>query len=245
MSSTPNARSSASRSCHAAHRRCGRGAHRRLALPDHRAPRARRRRDHEHVRTMTTENKGVPMTMRITPERIVDEEASLVSAHDRDLDTRERLNRSGVDVDAVIDEVVRFSVAAPSWAVGTGGTRFGRFPIGGDRAPPRRTSTTSRARHGNRREPDRQPARAVGRPRRSGRAPPAHGGRRGRVRRDELQHVPGQPGDHRSRRDLVQVRIDAHTDPDVRNRARTQPSRHRARRTARSDRDHGVAGRRH
>ena len=73
------------------------------------------------------------MTMQITPERIVDEEAALVSAHERDLDTtRERLNRSGVDVDAVIDEVVRFSVAAPSWAVGTGGTRFGRFPIGGE-----------------------------------------------------------------------------------------------------------------
>ena len=40
--------------------------------------------------------------------------------------------RAGVDGDAVIDEVARFSVAAPSWAVGTGGTRFGRFPIGGE-----------------------------------------------------------------------------------------------------------------
>jgi L-rhamnose isomerase/sugar isomerase len=28
--------------------------------------------------------------------------------------------------------LVDFSVAAPSWAVGTGGTRFGRFPIGGE-----------------------------------------------------------------------------------------------------------------
>ena len=32
----------------------------------------------------------------------------------------------------VIDALVGFSVAAPSWAVGTGGTRFGRFPIGGE-----------------------------------------------------------------------------------------------------------------
>jgi L-rhamnose isomerase/sugar isomerase len=32
----------------------------------------------------------------------------------------------------VIDALVEFSVAAPSWAVGTGGTRFGRFPIGGE-----------------------------------------------------------------------------------------------------------------
>jgi L-rhamnose isomerase/sugar isomerase len=33
--------------------------------------------------------------------------------------------------DHIVAEVARFSVAAPSWAVGTGGTRFGRFPIGG------------------------------------------------------------------------------------------------------------------
>lgn len=32
----------------------------------------------------------------------------------------------------VIDALIGFSVAAPSWAVGTGGTRFGRFPIGGE-----------------------------------------------------------------------------------------------------------------
>jgi L-rhamnose isomerase/sugar isomerase len=37
-----------------------------------------------------------------------------------------------VDADAVIAEVGRFSAAAPSWALGTGGTRFGRFPIGGE-----------------------------------------------------------------------------------------------------------------
>ena len=32
----------------------------------------------------------------------------------------------------MIDEVRRFCVAAPSWALGTGGTRFGRFPGGGE-----------------------------------------------------------------------------------------------------------------
>ena len=32
----------------------------------------------------------------------------------------------------MIEEVRRFSVAAPSWALGTGGTRFGRFPGGGE-----------------------------------------------------------------------------------------------------------------
>jgi L-rhamnose isomerase/sugar isomerase len=42
------------------------------------------------------------------------------------------VSRSGVDGEAVITEIARFAVAAPSWAVGTGGTRFGRFPGGGE-----------------------------------------------------------------------------------------------------------------
>lgn len=43
-----------------------------------------------------------------------------------------QLERQGrVSADEVIGALSDFSVAAPSWAVGTGGTRFGRFPIGG------------------------------------------------------------------------------------------------------------------
>lgn len=42
------------------------------------------------------------------------------------------LDRSGRSAEAIIEALVDFSVAAPSWAVGTGGTRFGRFPIGGE-----------------------------------------------------------------------------------------------------------------
>jgi L-rhamnose isomerase/sugar isomerase len=37
------------------------------------------------------------------------------------------LEQQGVDAESVIAEVARFSVAAPSWALGTGGTRFARF----------------------------------------------------------------------------------------------------------------------
>ena len=40
--------------------------------------------------------------------------------------------RATVSAAEVIDALTEFSVAAPSWAVGTGGTRFGRFPIGGE-----------------------------------------------------------------------------------------------------------------
>ena len=73
------------------------------------------------------------MTMQITAEQIIEVEADLVAAHARDLDMqRERLARVGTEADPVIDEIARLSVAAPSWAVGTGGTRFGRFPIGGE-----------------------------------------------------------------------------------------------------------------
>lgn len=44
-----------------------------------------------------------------------------------------RLDREGATpAESIIDALVGFSVAAPSWAVGTGGTRFGRFPIGGE-----------------------------------------------------------------------------------------------------------------
>ncbi|WP_137151313.1 L-rhamnose catabolism isomerase [Devosia sp. FKR38] len=40
----------------------------------------------------------------------------------------ERLDRRGVDIDAIKAKVATFNVAVPSWGVGTGGTRFARFP---------------------------------------------------------------------------------------------------------------------
>ena len=36
------------------------------------------------------------------------------------------------DVPAVVQQLIDFQVAIPSWALGTGGTRFGRFPLGGE-----------------------------------------------------------------------------------------------------------------
>ncbi len=40
----------------------------------------------------------------------------------------EQLARRGVNIDDVTRKVVQFTVAVPSWGVGTGGTRFARFP---------------------------------------------------------------------------------------------------------------------
>lgn len=44
----------------------------------------------------------------------------------------ERLSRRGIDIAATLDKVSKFNVAVPSWGVGTGGTRFARFPGQGE-----------------------------------------------------------------------------------------------------------------
>lgn len=44
----------------------------------------------------------------------------------------EQLERRGIAIDAVLGRVSAFGVAIPSWGVGTGGTRFARFPGEGE-----------------------------------------------------------------------------------------------------------------
>src|SRR5690606_6591753 len=43
-----------------------------------------------------------------------------------------RLARRGVAIDALQAKAAAFAVAIPSWGVGTGGTRFARFPGPGE-----------------------------------------------------------------------------------------------------------------
>ncbi|MBK7938356.1 MAG: sugar isomerase [Lewinellaceae bacterium] len=42
------------------------------------------------------------------------------------------LAQKGIDIQDVIKKIQNFQIAIPSWALGTGGTRFGRFPGGGE-----------------------------------------------------------------------------------------------------------------
>jgi L-rhamnose isomerase / sugar isomerase len=42
------------------------------------------------------------------------------------------LTRKGIDVQTVLDKIKAFQIAIPSWALGTGGTRFARFAGGGE-----------------------------------------------------------------------------------------------------------------
>lgn len=44
----------------------------------------------------------------------------------------EQLARRGIDANIVVEQIRAFEVAVPSWALGTGGTRFGRYPGPGE-----------------------------------------------------------------------------------------------------------------
>src|SRR5215212_3075189 len=43
-----------------------------------------------------------------------------------------QLERRGIDIEQVMQQAMTFAVAVPSWGVGTGGTRFARFPGPGE-----------------------------------------------------------------------------------------------------------------
>ncbi|GLB51259.1 L-rhamnose catabolism isomerase [Neptunitalea chrysea] len=47
---------------------------------------------------------------------------------------RTEFSKKNVSVDAIIQKLADFQVAIPSWALGAGGTRFGRFSYGGEPA---------------------------------------------------------------------------------------------------------------
>lgn len=69
----------------------------------------------------------------LTKESVATGNASLAADLAEDYDTLgRRLRRRAIDIDAITAEVARFRVALPSWAVGTGGTRFARYPGPGE-----------------------------------------------------------------------------------------------------------------
>jgi L-rhamnose isomerase / sugar isomerase len=68
--------------------------------------------------------------MNIEQNQIEKHNDSLLTSHQRKLAFLKE-DWSGVDVESVIQKLVDFHIAIPSWALGTGGTRFGRFAITG------------------------------------------------------------------------------------------------------------------
>ena len=73
------------------------------------------------------------MSTRIDPDLIARHNDERRETRRIDLDhLGTRLARDGVDVHALVERVAAFGVAVPSWGVGTGGTRFARFPGPGE-----------------------------------------------------------------------------------------------------------------
>ncbi|GAA5522131.1 L-rhamnose isomerase [Aliifodinibius salicampi] len=71
--------------------------------------------------------------MRITQQQISEHNKNARDAHESPFAfIGEELEKKGIDVDLLINQIAIFQVAIPSWALGAGGTRFGRFPIGGE-----------------------------------------------------------------------------------------------------------------
>ncbi|HSA82972.1 MAG TPA: TIM barrel protein, partial [Geminicoccaceae bacterium] len=70
---------------------------------------------------------------RIEGGLIEEQNRKTAPAHAEDLAHLTRqLERRGIGIAPVIERVRRFKVALPTWGVGTGGTRFGRFPGPGE-----------------------------------------------------------------------------------------------------------------
>ncbi len=69
--------------------------------------------------------------MRLTTQQINDENAALISTHENKL---ANLKNDLAGADELIQKLKAFQIAIPSWALGTGGTRFGRFSGAGEPA---------------------------------------------------------------------------------------------------------------
>jgi L-rhamnose isomerase/sugar isomerase len=73
------------------------------------------------------------MSYRIPESLIAEENAKRPSAlEDEYASLGRQLKRRGLDIEAITAKVAAYAVATPTWGVGTGGTRFARFPGAGE-----------------------------------------------------------------------------------------------------------------
>ena len=73
--------------------------------------------------------------MNIEKQQLQDLNSEKLSTHKSQFDfLTQTLSKSNIDVNQVIQKLADFQVAIPSWALGAGGTRFGRFSYGGEPA---------------------------------------------------------------------------------------------------------------
>jgi L-rhamnose isomerase/sugar isomerase len=73
------------------------------------------------------------MSYRIPASLIAEDNAQALAAHEDEYGALGRkLARRGVDIESIAERTAAFGVAVPTWGVGTGGTRFARFPGPGE-----------------------------------------------------------------------------------------------------------------
>lgn len=71
--------------------------------------------------------------MKITPSHIEKHNRQNKDTHQASFQSlADQLHKQGFDADELVETVGSFQVAIPSWALGAGGTRFGRFQMGGE-----------------------------------------------------------------------------------------------------------------
>jgi L-rhamnose isomerase/sugar isomerase len=71
--------------------------------------------------------------MKITESKLLELDKSARNSHDRNFDhLSESLDQAGKNSAQIIKKLENFQVAIPSWALGAGGTRFGRFSFAGE-----------------------------------------------------------------------------------------------------------------
>ncbi len=73
------------------------------------------------------------MTFSIAPDFIATQNEKSLAAHKEDYAALARqLERRGIDIEDMTARAMAYAVAVPTWGVGTGGTRFARFPGPGE-----------------------------------------------------------------------------------------------------------------
>ncbi|MEM7548566.1 MAG: TIM barrel protein [Bacteroidota bacterium] len=71
--------------------------------------------------------------MLIEPDKIKSLNAKVLDTHQKEFDhLRFQIEEKGLDYEAIVEKLKKFQIAIPSWALGAGGTRFGRFSGGGE-----------------------------------------------------------------------------------------------------------------
>ncbi len=71
--------------------------------------------------------------MQLTKEQLHSGNRAGLNRHETDFNyLADKLTAAGLEVDSVVDDLAKFQVAIPSWALGAGGTRFGRFSFHGE-----------------------------------------------------------------------------------------------------------------